>query len=65
MAGLGLFLYGALKAVTGIGKAVDNHQMKNYSYKIDEKGRPTWIDRVYGAVYSGKWIWEERACTGN
>lgn len=45
MAGLGLFLYGALKAVTGIGKAVDNHQMKNYSYKIDEKGRPTWIDR--------------------
>ena len=45
MAGLGIFLYGALKAITGIGKAVENKQMKDYSYKIDEKGRPTWIDR--------------------
>lgn len=45
MAGLGIFLYGALRAACGIGKAVENKQMKDYSYKIDEKGRPTWIDR--------------------
>lgn len=45
MAGLGLFIYGALRAICGIGQAVENQQMKNYSYKIDEKGRPTWIDR--------------------
>lgn len=45
MAGLGIFLYGALKSITGIGKAVENKQMKDYSYNIDEKGRPTWIDR--------------------
>lgn len=45
MAGLGLFLYGALRAICGIGQAVENKQMKDYSYKIDEKGRPTWIDR--------------------
>ena len=45
MAGLGLLIYGALRAVCGIGQAVENKQMKDYSYKIDEKGRPTWIDR--------------------
>ena len=45
MAGLGLFIYGALRAICGIGQAVENQQMKNYSYKIDEKGRSTWIDR--------------------
>ena len=45
MAGLGMLLYGALRAICGIGKAVENKQMKDYSYKIDEKGRPTWIDR--------------------
>ena len=45
MAGLGILLYGALRAVCGIGQAVENKQMKDYSYKIDEKGRPTWIDR--------------------
>ena len=28
MAGLGMLLYGALRAVCGIGKAVDNSQMK-------------------------------------
>ena len=45
MAGLGILLYGALRAICGMGKAVENKQMKDYSYKIDEKGRPTWIDR--------------------
>ena len=45
MAGLGILLYGAMKTICGIGQAVENKQMKDYSYKIDEKGRPTWIDR--------------------
>lgn len=45
MAGLGMLLYGALRAICGIGQAVENKQMKDYSYNIDEKGRPTWIDR--------------------
>ena len=45
MAGLGLLIYGAMRAICGIGQAVENKQMKDYSYKIDEKGRPTWIDR--------------------
>ena len=45
MAGLGILLYGALRAICGIGQAVENKQMKDYSYKIDGKGRPTWIDR--------------------
>lgn len=45
MAGLGILLYGAMRAICGIGQAVENKQMKDYSYKIDEKGRPTWIDR--------------------
>ena len=45
MAGLGILLYGAMRAICGIGQAVQNKQMKDYSYKIDEKGRPTWIDR--------------------
>ena len=54
MAGLGLLIYGALRAAVGIGKAVDNHQMKNYSYKIDEKGRPTWIDREGNQYINGE-----------
>ena len=45
MAGLGILLYGALRSICGIGQAVANKQMKDYSYKIDEEGRPTWIDR--------------------
>ena len=45
MAGLGLLIFGAMSAICGIGRAVENKQMKDYSYKIDEKGRPTWIDR--------------------
>ena len=45
MAGLGILLYGALRSICGIGQAVENKQIKDYSYKIDDKGRPTWIDR--------------------
>ena len=54
MAGLGMLLYGALRAVCGIGKAVENKQMKDYSYKIDEKGRPTWIDRQGNRYINGE-----------
>lgn len=54
MAGLGLFLYGALRAICGIGQAVENKQMKDYSYKIDEKGRPTWIDRQGNRYINGE-----------
>ena len=54
MADLGLFLYGALRAICGIGQAVENKKMKDYSYKIDEKGRPTWIDRQGNRYINGE-----------
>lgn len=54
MAGLGLFLWGTMKAICGIGQAVENKQMKDYSYKIDEKGRPTWIDRQGNRYINGE-----------
>ena len=54
MAGLGLFLYGAVKAAFGIGKAIDNQQMKNYTYKIDDQGRPTWMDRNCNDYINGE-----------
>lgn len=54
MAGLGLFLWGTMKAICGIGRAVENKQMKDFSYKIDEKGRPTWIDRQGNSYINGE-----------
>lgn len=54
MAGLGMLLYGALRAVCGIGQVVENKQMKDYSYKIDEKGRPTWTDRQGNQYINGE-----------
>ena len=54
MAGLGLFLWGTMKVICGIGQAVENKQMKDYSYKIDEKGRPTWIDRQGNQYINGE-----------
>ena len=54
MAGLGILLSGALRAICGMGKAVENKQMKDYSYKIDEKGRPTWIDREGNQYINGE-----------
>ena len=54
MAGLGILLYGALRSICGIGQAVENKQMKDYSYKIDEKGRPTWIDREGNRYINGE-----------
>ena len=56
MAGLGILLYGVLRAACGIGQAVENKQMKDYSYKIDEKGRPTWIDRQGNRYINGEKI---------
>ena len=43
-----------MRAVCGIGQAVENKQMKDYSYKIDEKGRPTWIDRQGNQYINGE-----------
>lgn len=54
MAGLGLFMWGAISAICGIGKAVENQRMKNFSYKIDEKGRPTWLDREGNQYINGE-----------
>ena len=54
MAGLGILIYGALRAICGVGQAVENKQMKDYSYKIDEKGRPTWIDREGNQYINGE-----------
>lgn len=54
MAGLGLFLWGTMSAICGIGKAIENKQMKDFSYKIDEKGRPTWIDRQGNSYINGE-----------
>ena len=54
MAGLGLFIFGAMSAVCGIGRAIENKQMKDYSSKIDEQGRPTWIDREGNQYINGE-----------
>ena len=54
MAGLGILLYGALRSICVIGQAVENKQIKDYSYKIDEKGRPTWIDREGSQYINGE-----------
>ena len=37
MAGLGILLYGALRAICGIGQAVDNSQMKRNHLVIQIK----------------------------
>ena len=55
MAGFGMLLYGALRAVCGIGQAVDNSQMKKESFGYTDKGEPTYLDRncknSYGKCY--------------
>ena len=61
MAGLGLFIWAALSAAVGIGKAVENKQMKDFSYKIDDQGRETWLDRdcnryINGEKVVSKWV---------
>lgn len=54
MAGLGLLLYGALRAAVGIGQAVENKQMKDYTYKVDEQGRTHWLDRNCNHYINGE-----------
>lgn len=51
---LGLLLYGTLRAAVGIGKAVDNYQMKNFTYKVDEQGRTHWLDRNCNHYINGE-----------
>lgn len=43
--GLGFFFLGTMLTGSDIKCGIDNVKAKNYSYRIDEKGRPTWIDR--------------------
>ena len=54
MAGFGALLYGALRAVCGIGQAVENKQMKDYSYGYTDKGEPTWLDRDCNRYINGE-----------
>lgn len=54
MAGLGILLYGALRAAVGIGQAVENKQMKDYTYKVDEQGRTHWLDRECNHYINGE-----------
>lgn len=58
MSGFGILLWGAFKAIVGIGGFVENQKTINYSYKIDEKGRPTYYDRSGNEYINGeKVIW--------
>lgn len=55
----GLLFLGVALGISGINAAIDNQKMKNYSYKIDEKGRPTWIDREGNRYIDGeKTMWK-------
>lgn len=50
----GLLAFGALMATVGIGKAVENQKMKKYTYEIDDKGRPMWLDRECNRYINGE-----------
>lgn len=54
MAGLGLLFLGIMTCGSAIGCAIDNKKAKNHSYKIDEQGRPTWIDRKGDLYINGE-----------
>lgn len=59
MAGLGLLFLGIAAGISGIGCCIDNKKAKDYSYKIDEQGRPTWIDRKGDKYVNGeKTVWK-------
>ena len=45
MTGLGLFLYGAMRAICGIGQAVENHQKKQTTYTLPN-GKQYYYDRT-------------------
>lgn len=44
MSGFGLFLSALLGGTKVVGRAIENKKMKDYSYKINEKGQATWLD---------------------
>ena len=44
MSGLGVFLSALLGGTKVVGRAIENKKMKDYSYKINEKGQATWLD---------------------
>lgn len=50
MAGLGILIYSLLAGAAAIGRGIENEKVKSQTYKIDEKGRPTYMDR-YGKEY--------------
>ena len=54
MAGLGLFLYGALRSICGIGQSVENSQMKKESFGYTDKGEPTYLDRDCNRYINGE-----------
>ena len=54
MAGLGLLIWGAVSAICGIGRAVENKQMKDFSYGYTDKGEPTWLDRNCNRYINGE-----------
>ena len=54
MAGLGILLYGALRAICGVGQAVDNSQMKKESFGYTDKGEPTYLDRDCNRYINGE-----------
>lgn len=56
---LGLLFLGIATGISAIGCCVDNKKAKDYSYKIDEQGRPTWIDRKGDQYINGeKTVWK-------
>ena len=54
MAGLFALIYGLVYGGAAIGRAVDNHQMKKYSFKYTENGEPMWIDRKCNTYINGE-----------
>lgn len=54
MAGLGLLIYGALRAAVGIGQTIDNHHMKKESFSYTNKVEPTWLDRNCNRYINGE-----------
>lgn len=51
---LGALIYGALRAIVGVGKAVDNAQMKRESFSYTDKGEPTYYDRNGNRYINGE-----------
>lgn len=64
MAGLGLFLYGALRTICGIGQAVENNQAKQTTYTLpngkryyyDRTGKSRLMDGTIIVYQGDKWI---------